>query len=408
MKQSISDLAIFGATPEFSTALHVGRPNVGSSTAFFDRAKEVLEHRWLTNNGPIVQELERRIADFLGVKHVIAMCNATVALEVTARALNLEGEVIVPSLTFIATAHALQWQKIMPVFCDVDANTHNLDPAKVESLISPRTSGILGVHLWGRPCCIEALTQIASRHKLALVFDAAHAFANSYKGRMIGNFGNAEVFSFHATKFFNTFEGGAVTTNNDELAQKVRAMKNFGFANYDDVIYVGTNGKMTEMAAAMGLTNLESLGDFLAANRRNHETYLRFLYGLKGVYPVMYDSSENVNCQYVVIELSDNETGLERDTLLAILRAENVLARRYFYPGCHRMEPYKSSSSRIRLTETERLSGRLLALPTGTAVGEKDIERICQIVSFSIHNSVEIKQRLQGTKTDPSPFQQLL
>ena len=181
------------------------------------------------------------------------MCNATVALEIAIRAMGMSGEVIVPSFTFVATAHALQWQEITPVFCDIDPRTHNLDPNRIEEMITPRTTGIIGVHVWGRPCAVDALAEIAQRRHLKLLFDAAHAFGCSYQGQMIGNFGDAEVFSFHATKFFNTFEGGAVVTNDDELAAKMRLMKNFGFHGYDNVIYVGTNGKMSEVSAAMGL-----------------------------------------------------------------------------------------------------------------------------------------------------------
>jgi dTDP-4-amino-4,6-dideoxygalactose transaminase len=167
----------------------------------------MLDRRWLTNNGPYVQELEERISSLLGVKHCIATCNGTVALELAIRAAGLSGEVIVPSFTFIATPHALQWQEITPVFCDVHRRTHTLNPWRVEEMITPRTSGIIGVHVWGQPCDVEALTEIARKHNLKLMFDASHAFGCSYKGQMIGNFGEAEVFSFHATKFFNTFRG---------------------------------------------------------------------------------------------------------------------------------------------------------------------------------------------------------
>ena len=279
MRQAYSNLAILGGVPAFTEPLHVGRPNIGDRTALLSRINDLLDRHWLTNNGPFVREFEGRIADFLGVKNCIAMCNATVALEIATRALGLHGEVIVPSFTFIATAHALQWQETTPVFCDVDPATHNLDPGKVEAMITPRTTGIMGVHVWGRPCDIDALDEIARRRSLKLMFDAAHAFGNSYRGRMIGNFGQVEVFSFHATKFFNTFEGGAVVTNDDDLAAKIRLMTNFGFAGYDNVIYVGTNGKMPEVSAAMGLTGLESLDEFIAANRRNHAAYRAGLLG---------------------------------------------------------------------------------------------------------------------------------
>jgi dTDP-4-amino-4,6-dideoxygalactose transaminase len=272
-KTSVESLAILGVSPAFDEKLHVGRPNIGDRQRLLSRFNDMLDRRWLTNSGPFEQEFERRIEALLGVRHCIAMCNATIALEITIRALGLAGEVIIPSFTFIATAHALQWQQITPVFADIDPLTHNLDPQCVEQMITPRTSGILGVHVWGRPCPVRELTEIAQRHNLKLMFDAAHAFAHSLDGRMVGNFGQAEVFSFHATKFLNTFEGGAVVTNDDELAEKIRLMKNFGFAGYDNVIYIGTNGKMNEISAAMGLTNLESLDELIETNRCNYRQY---------------------------------------------------------------------------------------------------------------------------------------
>ncbi len=394
-KTALASLALFGGTPAFAEALHVGRPNVGDREALLARINDLLDRRWLTNRGPFVKEFEARIAEFVGVKHCIAMCNATVALEIASRALGMQGEVIVPSFTFIATAHALQWQEITPVFCDVDPATHNLDPAKVEAMITPRTSGIMGVHVWGRPCAIEALAEISQRRGLKLMFDAAHAFGNSYKGQMIGNFGAVEVFSFHATKFFNTFEGGAVVTNDDALAAKIRLMTNFGFAGYDRVIYVGTNGKMSEISAAMGLTGLESLDAFIAANRRNYGAYQTGLQGIPGLHLVVYDETERNNYQYVIVEVDESAAGVSRDDLVNILHAENVLARRYFYPGCHEMEPYRSyfPHAGLLLPETERLTQRVMSLPTGTAVGPEEIGVICQIVRMAAAHGPEIKQR---------------
>ncbi len=395
-KGGIANLAAFGGPPAFSEPLHVGRPNVGDRNRLLGRINDLLDRKWLTNNGAYVQELERKIEDFVGVKHCVAMCNATIALEIASRAAGLTGEVIVPSFTFIATAHCLQWQEITPVFCDVDSRTHNLDPARVEQLITPRTTGIIGVHVWGRPCDTDALEDIARRRGLKLLFDAAHAFGCSHQGRMIGGFGDAEVFSFHATKFFNTFEGGAVVTDDDELAAKMRLMKNFGFAGYDNVIYIGTNGKMTEVAAAMGLTGLEDLHQFVAVNRANYEEYRRQLAGLPGVSWICYDETEKCNYQYVVLEVDEEVTHIGRDDILNILIAENVLARRYFYPGCHRMEPYRSyfPHAGLLLPETERLTKRVLVLPTGTAVGPDEIRQICQIIRFAVSRGAEVRLRL--------------
>ena len=395
-KSSIDQLAIFGGTPAFTEKLHVGRPNIGDHERLLERISDLLDRRWLTNYGPYVQEFEQRIAEMVGVEHCIAMCNATIALEIAIRAAGLKGEVIVPSFTFIATAHSLQWQEITPVFCDIDPRTHNIDPCHVEKMITPRTTGIIGVHVWGRPCAIEALTEIARRRGLKLMFDAAHAFGNSYKGRMIGSFGQAEVFSFHATKFFNTFEGGAVVTNDDDLAAKIRLMKNFGFAGYDKVIYVGTNGKMSEVSAAMGLTGLESLAEFVAVNYRNYQQYTRELADVPGVRMITYDETEKSNYQYIVLEVDETVTKISRDQLVDILHAENVLARRYFYPGCHQMEPYRSyfPHAGLLLPETERLVNRVLSLPTGTAVSRNEIAKICQIVRLGVKHGDELRARL--------------
>ncbi|MDH7480532.1 MAG: aminotransferase class I/II-fold pyridoxal phosphate-dependent enzyme [Armatimonadota bacterium] len=398
MKSRVDSLAIFSGVPAFSEKLHVGRPNIGNRERLLERIGEMLDRRWLTNHGPYVEEFEQKIAELTGARHCIAMCNATVALEIVIKALGLKGEVIVPAFTFIATAHALQWQEISPVFCDIDPLTHNINPNRVEDMITPRTTGIIGVHIWGRPCDIEALQSIADKHNLRLIFDAAHAFACSYNGTMIGNFGEAEVFSFHATKFLNTFEGGAVTTNNDELANKIRLMKNFGFAGYDNVIYIGTNGKMSEISAAMGLTSLESMEEVIAINKRNYLLYQRQLAGIPGVTMVTYDESEKCNYQYIVLEINEGQAGIDRDLLVRILHAENVIARRYFYPGCHRMEPYKSyfPHAGLVLPETEKLCRRVLLLPTGTAVGPKEIAKVCEIIQTAVINGGEIKERLLG------------
>ncbi len=400
LHDSVRDLAIFGGRPAFSEPLHVGRPNIGRRERLMQLMNEIVDRRWLTNNGPLVQEFEKRVADFLGVKHCVAMCNATVALEIAIRAAGLKGEVIVPSYTFIATAHSLQWQEITPVFCDVDPTTYNINPAEIERLVTPRTTGIIGVHVWGRPCDIEALTRIAADRHLTLMFDAAHAFGCSYEGRMLGTFGLAEVLSFHATKFLNTFEGGAVVTNNDELATKLQLMRNFGFAGYDDVIYIGTNGKMTEASAAMGLTNLESLDEFIEANRRNYYCYRAALAGLPGIKLINYNEVERCNYQYVVIEVDEQQSGVERDILIGVLQAENVLARKYFWPGCHRMEPYRSyfPNARLLLPETERMAARIMVLPTGTAISAEVVRSICGIIRLCIANGRELRQ-LQADQT---------
>lgn len=379
--RSPSDLAINGAPQMFAEPLHVGCPNIGARDAFMKLVGEMFDRRWLTNNGPLVQELERRIADYLGVKHCVAMCNGTIALEIAIRALKLEGEVIVPSYTFIATAHSLFWQGITPVFADIDPTTHNLDPEAVRRMITPRTTGILGVHLWGRAAPVDELQAIADEHGLKLLFDAAHAFGCTHRGHRIGCFGRAEVLSFHATKCFNTFEGGAVTTNDDELAYSMRLMRNFGFAKSDDVIYPGTNGKMPEVCAAMGLANLDRVSDVIAVNKRNYDAYAGKIAAIPGLSLLRFSSAEENNWQYIVVEV-DRQCSVRRDAIVEALQAENVIARRYFWPGCHQMKPYRDlfPDAALELGATREVAGRVLLLPTGTAICLAEITQICDIV----------------------------
>jgi dTDP-4-amino-4,6-dideoxygalactose transaminase len=359
--------------------LHVGRPNVGNRERLLARINCLLDRRWFSNNGPLVREFEERISEYVGIKHCIAMCNATVALEIASRALELQGEVILPAYTFVATAHAFQWQGITPVFADIDPATHNIDCKSIERLITPKTSAIIGVHIWGRPCNIESIEKLGSERGLHVMYDAAHAFGCSYKGKMVGNFGACEVFSFHATKFLNSFEGGAVVTNDDVLAEKMRLMRNFGCSGYDRVIYLGVNGKMTEICAAMGLTSLEALPQIVEANRRNYHSYQQGLADIQGITVLKYDDAEKNNYQYIVLEVDPDTCGATRDELVNMLHAKNVIARKYFWPGCHRMEPYRSLQPHapLLLPETEKTAERVLLLPTGQTVRATEIEMIC-------------------------------
>lgn len=398
-----SRLAILGGAPAFSEPLHVGRPNLGDYARFEARLREMWNRRWLTNDGPLVREFENTVAELLGVPHCIAVCNGTVGLEIAIQALELSGEVIVPSWTFVATAHALRWRGIRPVFCDIDPATHQICPSSVERLITPRTTGILAVHLWGNPCPVDELTSLADRHGLKLLFDAAHAFGSTYGGELIGRFGGAEVFSFHATKFVNAGEGGLIATQDDALAEKMRLMRNFGFAGYDNVVHLGTNGKMSEAAAAMGLTSLECMDSFIEVNRRNVECYRECLAHLPGLRILQTPSSERSNKQYVVMEVDAATCDLSRDELLAVLHAENVLVRRYFYPGCHRMEPYRAEpeSTPCPLPHAEGVAERILQFPTGTSVTPEIISSIAGIMTQAVSQASKVRQRLlQLTERD--------
>jgi dTDP-4-amino-4,6-dideoxygalactose transaminase len=398
LKSKIKDFAIFGGKKAFKRKLHVGEPNDVNRDNLFQKIDRLLETKRFTNRGPFVRELESRVAQFIGVKHCILMCNATIALEIVFRALGLHGEVILPSMTFIATAHALQWQQIKPVFCDINPFTYNINPKRIKKMITPSTTAIVGVHLWGRPCEIEELESIAQKRNLKLIFDAAHAFGCSYKGKMIGQFGDAEVFSFHATKFINSFEGGAVVTDNDELAEKIRLMQNFGFEGKDNVIYIGTNGKMSEISAAMGITSLESYEEITSTNYNNYQLYKRVFKGLPGIRMLTYNEKETGNYQYIVLEIDEKKTQISRDKIMQILHAENIIARRYFYPGCHRMEPYKSYQpyASLLVPVTEKLVKRVLTLPNGTSISEGHIHKIGQIFHYVLANANEISSNMHN------------
>ncbi|MFC4587977.1 DegT/DnrJ/EryC1/StrS family aminotransferase [Sphaerisporangium corydalis] len=391
MKQTLADLAIYGGPPAFTESLYVGRPNIGDRKLLFDRLEQALDRRWLTNQGPLVREFEERVAGLSGTRHCVAMCNATLALQIGARAMGMTGEVIMPSFTFVATPHALSWIGIKPVFCDIDPRTHLMDPTHVESLITPATTGILGVHLWGQPCAPTSLPQIAARYGLPLLYDAAHAVATRWNGRPLATLGDATVFSFHATKFVNAFEGGALLTDDDGLAATARAMRSFGQTGEDQVSHLGTNAKMSEASAAMGLTSLDAMPEVVARNLANHGRYLSELAGVPGVRVLPFERGNNH--QYVVMEIDERITGVSRDTLRAILTTENVNCRSYFAPGCHMMDTYPGSP---RLPHTEAVSRRVLGLPTGTAVSDLEVIRVCEIIRFTVAHGHEIAARLRS------------
>ena len=363
---------------------HVGRPNLGPKDHLLKLITETIDRKWFTNDGPLVQELEQKLARRLGVKYCVAVTNGTVALELALRGMGIDGEVILPSFTFVATAHALMWLGVKPVFCDIDPETLCIDTKAVLPLITDRTKAILGVHVYGRHCDIETLDRISTDYNIPIIYDAAHAFGCSFKGKMIGNFGKCEIFSFHATKIFHTLEGGAITTNDPALAQRLRRIRNFGFPGDggENVIELGINGKMNEFCAAMGLVNLESLDEFIAINQVNYEAYKSGLSGITGLKLFKFNEGEANNYQYVILLVDEIEFGCSRDRLLKELHKEGVLARRYFSPGCHAMEPYITLYPDVddRLGITTATASQALAMPTGSQLDPSEIVAICEIV----------------------------
>ncbi len=399
INQNREQLAILGAQPAFTEPFHVGSPNLGDRKRFLDRVGAVLDRRWLTNDGQLVQEFEAKIAEQAGVEHCVALANGTVALELLVRSLGLSGEVVVPSFTFIASAHALRWHGITPVFGDIEEDGYNLDPAEVARLITPRTTGILGVHVWGVPCQVERLQAIADRHEVPLILDAAHAFGCSHDDRSVGSFGRAEVFSFHATKFINALEGGAVVTNDGDLAAELQKMRNFGFSD-GEVRTLGINAKMSEMSAAMGLTTLESMESIIARNRENYDVYRAKLESVPGLSVIEFDSADTVNYQYVVVRVDESVAGLSRDQVLRVLHAENVLARNYFHPGCHRTTPYCREDIALdgALPNTDVACEQVVVLPTGTAIDVDVAVAISAILEQAIQQSAMVREVLSAER----------
>ncbi|MDP2291322.1 MAG: DegT/DnrJ/EryC1/StrS family aminotransferase [Actinomycetota bacterium] len=400
----VDSLVAFGGTSTTDRVLYVGRPNIPDREAVLARVGAALDRKWLSNDGPMVREFEEVIEARLGVRHCVAVANATQGLSITAAALGLHGEVVVPAFTFVATAHSLAWLGITPVFCDIDRRSHQIDPAAVEAAITERTTGILAAHTWGRPCDIDALDAVAARHGLQLFFDAAPAYGASYQRTSIGNFGRAEILSFHATKIVNCGEGGAILTNDDEIAAAARLMRTFGFADTDLVTSIGTNAKMSELAAAMGICSLSEFDHYLDVNVRNFEQYTSALADVPGITVVPCEPNTGINYNNVVIEVDPQVAGIHRDLMLEMLTAEQILVRRYFWPGCHRMEPYRSlrPPTDTDFPVTDEVAARVLSLPTGTGVEAGDIERVCHLIAGLVEHGAEITRRAPaGTGSPP-------
>jgi len=361
-------------------SLFVGRPNIPDIDKFLVKTKNILESKHLTNYGPMVRAFEERLTEYLGVKHAITVCNATIGLMVAINAMELSGEIILPSFTFIASAHALEWDGIKPVFCDIDPKTHNIDPVKIEELITDKTTAIMGVHIWGRVCPHDELLKIARKYNLKLIYDAAHAFGTTYKMKQAAALEDLSVLSFHATKAFNTFEGGAIITNNDKLAKKIRNYCNFSFEGEDNVTGLGINAKMSEIHAAMGLCNLDKLPDVIAHNKKVYECYKEKLSGINGISIIEYSENENNNYHYIITEIDESIFGKTRDELHKHLHENGVAARRYFHPGCHKSEPYRTLYPNLNLPFTENLCKNVLALPGGSGID--CIEQVNEVVAL--------------------------
>lgn len=366
----------------FAEPIYVTRPLLPPLEALQARLAEIWEARWLTNDGPQHVRLTQAVSDYLSVPHVSLFNNGTIALLAAARALGMRGEVITTPFTFPATPHAISWSGATPVFCDIDPVMMTLDPARVEELITPRTTGILAVHVYGLPCDVAALQAIANRRGLRLVYDAAHAFGVTVNGVGIGNFGDASMFSFHATKLFHTAEGGALTTTRIDSKTQFDHLKNFGILNQEEVELVGINGKMNELQAALGLSVLECVADELARRRAIIARYRERLADIDGVSLMPEPEGVENSCQYFVVRIDRRRFGRSRDDLFERLKSYNVFARKYFYPLCTDYACYRDlpSAAAGHLPVAHEVVEQVLCLPLYGTLALSDVDRICEIV----------------------------
>ena len=344
-------------------------PNKEKYQAYVDR---IFESGWLTNNGSLLQELEKRLAEYLGVKNIILVANGSFALQLAYKALDLKGEVITTPFSFAATTSTLAWEGLTPIFADIDPNSFNINPIEIEKHITPNTSAIVPVHVFGNPCDVETIEAIANKNNLKVIYDAAHAFGSEYKGQSVLNYGDVSTLSFHATKLFHTIEGGAVITNDDELAKKIRKMINFGITSPTTIETVGTNAKMNEFEAAMGLCVLDDI-DYIREQRASIWHKYKQSLASHFIMQKWNEHSQN-NHAYAPIVFKSEEQLLKVE---AKLKANNVLARRYFYPSLDTLEYV---SSKQVCDHSRDIASRILCLPMYPSLENDVIEAIVNII----------------------------
>ena len=365
----------------FEYPIYVTRPFLPKLETFHEGLKEIWENQWLTNNGPVLQRYTRKLCSLFQTDNLCLFSNGTLALQIALQGMGISGEVITSPFTFVATTHALYWNKIRPVFVDIEPGYYTLDPAKVEAAITPWTTAILAVHVYGHPCQLNALADVARRHHLTLIYDAAHAFGVRVDGRSIAHFGDLSMFSFHATKLYHSIEGGMLIFRDSGLKKTFDYLKNFGFDGEVEVVMPGTNAKMNEFQALMGELVLEYISEIIAVRRKLYDRYREMLRDVPGVRMVAPMPSEvDYNYAYVPVQIDPDEFGLSRDGLYEALKEYNVFTRRYFHPLLCDFSCYRALSTRDPLTVARTVGARILTLPIYSDLAADDVERICEII----------------------------
>lgn len=338
------------------------------------------ESHWLTNMGPKHKELQERLSEYLEVENIELLTNGHMALELTLQALNLQGEVITTPFTFASTTHAIVRSGLKPVFCDIDPETYCLDPGKIEALITDSTSAIMPVHVYGNVCNTEEIESIASKYGLKVIYDAAHTFGETYKGRGIGSYGDASIFSFHATKVFNTIEGGAVCYRTKQFGTKIYELKNFGIHGPEEVLAVGANAKMNEFAAAMGICNLRHVDVEIKKRKKVVERYRERLAGIEGIKLCPVQKDVKSNYAYFPVVFEEKLFGASRNDVFDRLDRNGIGARKYFYPLTNTFECFHGRYDVERTPVALHISKRVLALPLYADLALEDVDRICNII----------------------------
>ena len=369
-------------TERFPTPIYVTRPLLPELDRVMEKLREVWDSRWLSNGGQQHRVFEEQVRGFLKVPHLSLFNNGTIALMVAVQSLRLQGEVITTPFTFPATTHVLAWNNITPVFCDIDPRTLTIDPECIEGLITNRTTGILGVHVYGMGCDVGGIQAIADRHGLRVIYDAAHAFGAEVGGRGIGTYGDVSMFSFHPTKLFHTAEGGALTYNDPHLKPRIDLLKNFGIRNEFEVIMPGINGKMNELSAVMGQLVLGMVHAEWQARSALRAQYRRELDGVAGVTLLEVPADVSDSHQYLVVRIDEREFGASRDDVYLHLKEHNVFARKYFFPLTSDYPCYRQLASAHdgSLPNARKASAEVLCLPFYGELDAGTVTKICAIL----------------------------
>lgn len=359
----------------------VTQPFLPDLNEFIPYLEKIWDNRWLTNNGPFHQQLEAALCEYLGVEHVSLFNNATIALITALQALRISGEVITTPYSFVATSHSIMWNGLEPVFVDIDPTTFNIDQTKIEAAITPRTTAIMPVHCYSNPCNVEAIQKIADNYGLKVIYDAAHAFGVNYKGESLLKWGDLSILSFHATKVFNTFEGGAIISPDAKTKQRIDRLKNFGIADELTVTAPGINGKMSEINAAFGLVQLKHIDQAMAQRQAVDERYRAELAGVTGITIYQHDVHANSNFSYFPI-LVEADYPLSRDELYEQLKVHGILSRRYFYPLISNMPMYRGLPSAVtaHLPQANALAVKVLCLPIFNELTIAEQKQVIQLI----------------------------